>query len=153
MVFTRGCEDPSLMEPYRFRLEPLVQACRRMRPDFDIESMSILTGLNNLRQIFKFASGKDRQPFRIDIQMVGRTMMMTRWERDPSSMTQTPLCRGYGRGFEKICTRLEGTQSESTSHHRIVSYTLGSLSFAVQFEADLRICDCRVQSQGGPAVE
>lgn len=153
MVFVRDHEDHSSLEPYRFRFEPLVRACRRLRPDFDIQSTAILTGLNNLRQIFKFASGTDRRPFRIDLQMLGTTLMMTRWEKDPSTMTQTSLCRGYGRGFERVCTKLEERIPKPTSHHRIVSYTLGSLSFVVQFEADLRSCDCRDQVRESGALE
>jgi hypothetical protein len=41
------------------------------------------------------------------------------------------------------CTSQEGRPAKSSSHHRVVSYSLGSLNLVVQFEADA--CDCRCQ--------
>jgi len=140
MAFAKENEDRYSVKPYGFRFEPLVQACRRSRPDFQSEKVDVLSGLNNLRQIFKFVSGTDWQPFRADIQMIGKTMMMTRWEKDLNSMTHTSLCRGYGQGFEKVCTKQEEKAREATSHHRIVNYALGDLSVVVQYQADLRDC-------------
>ncbi|KAK4551675.1 hypothetical protein LTR86_011006 [Recurvomyces mirabilis] len=152
MVFAKASDKDTCVQPYKFRLEPLVQACWRSNPDFSLQNVDILSGLNNLRQILKFVSGTVKQPFRIDIQMVGKTMMMTRWERDPNSLTHTSLCRGYGRGFEKTCAKPETKDPESTSHHRIVRYALGDINVVVQYEADLRDCSCQPVEQDHSAV-
>jgi hypothetical protein len=41
------------------------------------------------------------------------------------------------------CTSQEGRPAKSSSHHRVVSYSLGSSNLVVQFEADA--CDCRCE--------
>ena len=154
MAYAKEYKEGAPIQPHRFRFEPLVEACYRSGPDFRLDNVDILSGLNNLRQILKFVSGTDRQPFRIDIQMVGKTMMMTRWERDLSNIARTSLCRGYGRGFEKACTQAEKKTPASTSHHRIVSYVLGDINIVAQFEADLRDCTCQSaqENRGTPTV-
>jgi hypothetical protein len=43
---------------YKFRFEALAQACLKLRPAFSLRDIDILCGLNNLRKIFDFASGK-----------------------------------------------------------------------------------------------
>jgi hypothetical protein len=128
---------------YKFRFEALAQACLKLHPAFSLREIDILCGLNNLRKIFDFASGKQGKAFRIDAELCGGTVMMTRWEHMQESMGQTSVCCGYGRGFEMACTSQEGRPAKSFSHHRVVSYSLRSLNLVVQFEADA--CDCRCQ--------
>lgn len=72
------------------------------------------------------------------------TVLITRWEPLQRSMSQTSLCRGYGKSFEIACTTQEAQSSKSSSHHRVVSYSLKGMKIVVQFEADA--CDCRRQN-------
>jgi hypothetical protein len=88
-------------------------------------------------------SEKRGKAFRIDAELYNGTVMMTRWEHLKESMSQTPLCRGYGVNFEMACTTQEGRLAKSSSHHRVVSYSLGGMKLVVQCEADA--CDCRCQ--------
>lgn len=140
--FANSPHDRSRPKLYKFRLEPLAQACLKLNPGFSLQGIDILCGLNNLRKIFEFASGKQSKGFRIDMEFFSTTLMMTRWEPLQDNMSETSLCRGYGRGFEASCTTQEGRLSKSSSHHRVISYSLGDLNLIVQFEADALGCRC-----------
>jgi hypothetical protein len=140
--FANCPHDRSRPKLYKFRLEPLAQACLKLYPGFSLQGIDILCGLNNLRKIFEFASGKQSKGFRIDMEFFSTTLMMTRWEPLQDNMSETSLCRGYGRGFEASCTTQEGRLSKSSSHHRVISYSLGDLNLIVQFEADALGCRC-----------
>lgn len=140
--FANSPHDRSRPKLYKFRLEPLAQACLKLYPGFSLQGIDILCGLNNLRKIFEFASGKQSKSFRIDMELFSTTLMMTRWEPLQDNMSETSLCRGYGREFEASCTTQEGRLSKSSSHHRVISYSLGDLNLIVQFEADALGCHC-----------
>jgi hypothetical protein len=140
--FANSPHDRSRPKLYKFRLEPLAQACLKLYPGFSLQGIDILCGLNNLRKIFEFAIGKQSKSFRIDMELFSTTLMMTRWEPLQDNMSETSLCRGYGRGFEASCTTQEGRLSKSSSHHRVISYSLGDLNLIVQFEADALGCHC-----------
>lgn len=142
LTFANSSHDRSRPKLYKFRLEPLAQACLKLYPAFSLQGIDILCGLNNLRKIFDFARGKQSKGFRIDMESCSTTLMMTRWEPLQDNMSQTSLCRGYGRGFEASCTTQEGRLSKSSSHHRVISYSLGDLNLVVQFEADALDCRC-----------
>ncbi|KAM0714501.1 hypothetical protein Q7P37_009795 [Cladosporium fusiforme] len=145
IAFARTSETETTMDPYTFRLEALVQACMRTSPRMSFKGVDIICGVNNLRKIFDFARGKQKDPFRIDVEICSEVLMMTRWDEDSKNLAQTSLCRGYGRGFEEACTTQEEQDVKSTSHHRIFSYSLGGLSLLVQSEVDA--CDCRCFAQ------
>lgn len=136
---------------YTFRLEALAQACLKVQSTFQLQDIDMLCGLNNLRKIFEFVSGKQGKAFRIDVELCNGTVMMTRWEHFEENMSQTSLCRGYGANFEVACTSQEERQVKSSSHHRIVSYSLGELNMVVQFEADA--CDCRCQAANDGTIK
>jgi hypothetical protein len=79
------------------------------------------------------------EKFRIDIQLVGKTLLFTRWEENTSeSITEF---RGYGHSFEKRCTTYTGELKGSTGHHRVIKYNLGGLQVVARFEVDAYFSD------------
>lgn len=147
IVFNKGSGGGTATDPYRFRLEAPLQACLQQHPLISFGHIDVICGLNNLRKLFDFASGKRGNAFRIDIETCGEVLIMTRWESDPKNLTQTSLCRGYGRGFEEACTTQGNLEVDSTSHHRVISYSLGRLNILLQHEVDA--CDCQCLEQDG----
>nr|POE66129.1 hypothetical protein CFP56_54391 [Quercus suber] len=128
--------------PYPYRFEPAFAAMAASGQDMDFLSTSVITGLNCLYRLLKYASGTATEKFRIDVQVIGKSIFMSRWEQDLSSIAKMSLTRGYGKGFELACTERQETGKDLSSFHRLVSYKLADLDLLVQHEVDACRCDC-----------
>jgi len=96
-------------------MEPLFLAISITAPETDLNSFDIITDRRNLRLLLDFASfrGQNQQEFRLDAEIVGNSVILSRW------IDNTPEC---SRG--------------SLAHKRAVGYTLGGLRLMVRFEVD-----------------
>lgn len=104
-----------------FPLAPVIIATKILTPDFDFNSVDILTSRNNLRKLFRWVNGKSDKDFRIDLEMVENTMVLTRYERK----LMEPAGLGYGHEFEKRMTTSDitaGRGRTALSHNRVLSY-------------------------------
>jgi hypothetical protein len=72
--------------------------------------------------------------FRIDIEIIGNTMLFTRWEEN--SEEDIPGFHGFGHEFEKRFTSFQSNLTNSTGHHRVIEYKLGSMQTLLRFEVD-----------------
>jgi len=125
---------------YRYELEPLLRSVEMMSPDFDLlESTDIVASSGTLRRIFLFLQA-DKYALpkvnRCEIEWRNHTLFLSKWADDP----EFSYSAGRGAGFEqKTCRHADDAPDvlkQSTSHHRVVSYTLGRLRLAVQSEVD-----------------
>ncbi|KAJ6624424.1 hypothetical protein B0H10DRAFT_739122 [Mycena sp. CBHHK59/15] len=104
---------------------------------FDWSAVDFVTDRNGLRKLMRWIDGiNDEVPpkdFRIDLQLVGNTVLFNRWEKRTrenfSGFT-------YGFNFEKASTEPAPGCEESSGHHRIVKYDLNGLKMVVRFEVD-----------------
>ncbi|KDQ06415.1 hypothetical protein BOTBODRAFT_39619 [Botryobasidium botryosum FD-172 SS1] len=130
-----------LMNP----LNPLFLALNVMAPEFDMASVDLVTDRNNLRKLHRWVTNSADKDFRIDVQLIGReTVVLRRWEMHNTEGGNKS--RGYGHSFERETTSVPPGFEGSTSHHRIVRYSFGSLRILCRFEADA--CDLGSPSDG-----
>lgn len=113
-------------------MEPAAEAIMRARSaeSLDIDVMACGSTLGNL---LRFARGDDR-PFRMLVQVVGRTVHLIRRENSPKETIAG--IRGYGHTFPEAYTSWDPSVRSSLSHQRILHYQLGSLDCLVRFEGD-----------------
>ena len=115
-----------------------MRSIKLMRPSFEWRSVDLIVGMNCLRQLFHFTMKRvlNASGFRIDLEIIGTTIFMTRWDA-PRLLTEGSPCAGYGRGFEMNCVAQQSCpHGDPTSYHRVVNYIMGGLNCVVQFEAD-----------------
>ena len=115
--------------------EPLIYAVQAHRPDFDFSAVHIMTDRRSIRQLYGFIEG-NQKGFVFGIEVVGDTMIFTRDE--PQSRETIPANKffGYRQSFEEAYTKLHPVAQGSTSHHRLITYTLGGFQFLVRSGTD-----------------
>ncbi|GAB1321052.1 hypothetical protein MFIFM68171_11262 [Madurella fahalii] len=128
---------------YTHPFEPLLRSIEIMAPNVDIfESAEVVSNASNLRKLFHILSHKTMRAERYDIEMRGNTMLLSRWNEDPSLNDSL----GHGAGFERQTCRYtpddDAVLHRSMSHHRVVSYRFAGLRCVVQSEVDAYYCDC-----------
>ncbi|KAK4235396.1 hypothetical protein C8A03DRAFT_46466 [Achaetomium macrosporum] len=123
----------------RSPLEPCFLALYTEHSDFNIGDFDLVTDRNNIRKLLRFVQGSSDDAFQIRVEIAGeKTALFTRVEEKTKETIQG--FRGYGHNFEKAYTR---SDSGSTGHHRIVSYTFGGLKCIIRHEVDGYVDDNR----------
>jgi len=107
-----------------------------MQPDFNMNTVSVVSNRNSFRKLFDFACNKADRNFRIDVDMIYDTMFFTRWEPSHTQLIKGYVNFGYGHEFEKAFTTFDENLANSAGHHRIAQYSLGSLKCIMRFKAD-----------------
>ncbi|KAI1503742.1 hypothetical protein F5X99DRAFT_374309 [Biscogniauxia marginata] len=119
-------------------LEPLFRALYITNPQFDVRSIDIVTDRNNIRKLLSFvdpsSSRNGLEAFTINVEATGNTVIFSREETATKEIIQPHEFKGFGHEFEKAYTKYQ--ISDSTGHHRIVSYRFGGLTFIVRYEVD-----------------
>ena len=108
-------------------LIPLVKAVEKVTAGrFAWGDVDFVTDRNNLRKLWRWSNGSEsvskRGPFRIDTQLVGKTILFKRVDR-----AVTERMSGYTFGFnfeEKFTVPAQGCEG-TTGHHRIINYVSG----------------------------
>jgi hypothetical protein len=115
----------------RSPLEPLFRSLFQQHPDFNITDIDLVTDRNNIRKLLRFVNRSSKDPFDIDVEIVGvKTALFTRVS---DKTTQFPRGNnGFGHNFEKTYTK----DHIGTGHHRIVSYYFGGMKLIVRYEVD-----------------
>lgn len=107
-----------------------------MGPESDFKDTDLVTNRRSLQILFQFASGNPFQEFRIDLHMVHDTLFLTRREQKTYFVVNARGTSKVGSNFESAFTTSEPGLEDSSSHHRVLRYTLGDLKCVVRFEAD-----------------
>lgn len=115
---------------------PFFQCLLTLQPNLDMTTICVITDRNSLRKLLAFASVNARDPFRIDVEMVGDTMVLIRREKSNVQHIRKDDDQGYGHEFEKAFSTFDKDLRGSRSHHRIVQYDLGAMKCLLRFEAD-----------------
>jgi len=101
-------------------LVPLFAAIDDMHPSFDYNQFDFITDRNNLRKLFRWATGSsDENDFRIDVDVAGSTCLFTRLEKQNTETVQGFW--GYAREYEKAATKVTRGCEKATGHHRMIS--------------------------------
>lgn len=120
----------------KYPFEPLFRSLAVMQPRFDMKDVDIITDRNSLRKLLHFVSGTVRDPFRINVRLVGGVLFFCRWEPETKFLISGFRDTGFGHNFEKACTFFDPDLKDSSGHHRIVRYKLGGIRCLVRYEAD-----------------
>lgn len=96
-------------------------------------AVDIFACSSSLGNLLRFIRGEEK-PFRILVEKVGNTVFFTRRERSPTE--KIPDVKGFGHTFPEAYTRWDRDVKSSTSHQRVLRYSLGGLQCIVRFEAD-----------------
>lgn len=125
----------------RYPFEPLFRAAEVMSPDYRFCDVDVVINRNSLRKLLDFCHGRRQDSFRVDLLMVEHTLIVERCEKSATTIVRGSKDSGYGRNFEKAFTQASKGLEDSSSHHRVLSYNLGSLNIAVRFEVDAGLRD------------
>ena len=98
----------------------------------------MVTDRNNIRKLLSFVSpdpnGNELETFTIKLEVAKSTLIMCRDEAATHVIIGANDFRGFGHEFEKAYTTSQ--ISNSTGHHRIISYRFCDLSFIIRHETD-----------------
>lgn len=130
---------------------PFFEALLIMQPTFNMSAVDLITDRNGLRKLLDWTEGRVKNPWRIEVDIVGETMIFTRWEANPTNML-TGTSTGFGHEFEKRFTEQLEDLKKSTGHHRIVKYTIGGLQLLVRFEVDAYVSSSTEEGPGSDAM-
>lgn len=108
-----------------------------MQPNVSRQTDVVACG-STIGNLLRFLEGEDK-PFRMLVELVGETTVVTRRENTPQELI--PNVQGYGHSFPEAYTTWEPEVKGSTSHQRVLSYRFGGLGFLLRFEGDGYIVD------------
>lgn len=128
--------DQNAFRMPKFPFEPAFRALSIARPEANLDDIDIIVNRNSLRKFLEFAGGRRRDPWRMDLHLVKDTLFISRKEMNALAMVRGTGNSGYGHNFEKAFTKSGQGLENSSSHHRVIRYRLGSLECAVRFEVD-----------------
>ncbi|KAM0790113.1 hypothetical protein ACM66B_005439 [Microbotryomycetes sp. NB124-2] len=128
-------------------LAPLVAAIKTLEPNYDFKSINVITDRINLRRLLNWASpdnAAEHKDFRIDLDRVGNTLFMTRWE---------PTNEGSKAAIEQAFKKealsdptCYPEDKEVGQHNRIVELTFLGKKMLVRFLVDACLAEARQRS-------
>ncbi|KAH8752665.1 hypothetical protein F5882DRAFT_368496 [Hyaloscypha sp. PMI_1271] len=127
-------QNASRIPTYPF--EVVFQAIEVMRPSLRFDTVDVLINRNSMRKLLDFCHGRNQDSFRINLHIVRNTLIIERCEKNAKEMIRGSGGSGYGHNFERTFTQLPSGLEDSSSHHRVLRYSLGDLSCAIRFEVD-----------------
>jgi hypothetical protein len=115
-------------------IEPAIIASMQESPQVcGSNAVDIVACSSTLGNLLRFVRGEEK-PFRMLVEKVGNTVFLIRRQKSPTEMITG--IQGYGHTFPEAYTKWDQDIISSTSHQRVLRYTLGGLQFFVRFEAD-----------------
>ncbi|KAG0131922.1 hypothetical protein HOY82DRAFT_312735 [Tuber indicum] len=133
---------------------PTLRAVSTCRPDINLNSINFITDRSNLVKLYKLISGhvpqayfgpdscKQEPELRIDVEVIGNSLLLSRWEPRSSQVLDDTQYQGFSDNFANMFTRYPdpapglGTDARSQGHHRVLAYVLGGHRFMVRYQAD-----------------
>lgn len=121
-----------------YPLEPLFRALYLTDSKFKIGSVDVVTDRNNIRKLLGFvkpdSASHGLESFTIKVEVCKGTALFCRQTPSTREFIAAGEFRGYGHEYEKAYTKAE--ISDSSGHHRVISYRLGGLNFIIRHETD-----------------
>lgn len=124
--------------------EVIFKATEIMNPEFKFDAIDVITNRNSLLKFFDFFQGRSLESFRVDLSMVGNTLIVERCDKSATEwirQLQNNSARGSGHAFEQAITKMPDELIDSECHHRVLRYNLAGLECAVRFEVDACVED------------
>ena len=119
----------------------LLRAVRLTQPGFDFASVDIITDRRPVRKLYGFVTGESSS-FKFGVAILGKkTALFTRIEDRTREEGPSPGYREYRRAFEEAYLKIPASAKGSTSHHRVVRYVLGRMTFLVRSAVDAYLRD------------
>jgi len=99
---------------------PLFAAIDALHDDFAYKDLDLVTDRNGLRKLLRYIDNANTEDnFRIDVDLVGKTVVFTRQEENTEVVRQNT---GYGNEYLKATTREPPGCEKMLDHHRIITY-------------------------------
>jgi hypothetical protein len=111
-----------------YPIEPMFRAVTECSPNFDFNSIDIVSDRNSLIKLFAFVEGKRKDSFRIDFQMIGNMLVLVR-----NDLNAVEFCGDYGKDFENKFTVDSGNHG---AYRQIVTYKLGDFQILLRFKLE-----------------
>ncbi|KAI6106598.1 hypothetical protein EV401DRAFT_2077827 [Pisolithus croceorrhizus] len=119
---------------HRSPLIPIFAAVDSLHIDFKYRDLDLITDRNSLRKLLRCIDRQHDKTFRIDVDLLGKTCLLTRCEE---TLTDTiKEFRGYGHEYVLAATKPRRGSEEEISHHRIISYDFGGLKILLRSAVD-----------------
>lgn len=121
---------------YRLAFEPLVRAINAQSnsPKTLVRDLQVITTLNNLKKILDAGLGTVYRSFRIDAQVHGNTLFMSRWDENPLKPRADTL--GRGRNFAHAVSGSVKGFEDLSNHTKVVELNIDGRRWAVQYTTD-----------------
>ncbi|KAL4063767.1 hypothetical protein V8B97DRAFT_674752 [Scleroderma yunnanense] len=119
---------------HRSPLVPIFSAIDTLHENFPYKDLDLITDRNNLRKMLRCIDQQSERAFRIDIELAGKTCLLTR--REDVMMETINDFRGYGHEYEKAATKSRRGSEEEIGHHRIVTYDFGGIHVLLRCTVD-----------------
>lgn len=129
--------DANLGRLKRGPWRPMFRALQIMRPGYKLDDVDIIINRNVLQSLLRFAKGQKSENFRLNLAMIGDTLLVTPHLRTAFE-GRTEL---LGRLFERTFTKAASKEQARGTHHRAIRYKIGPLDCVVLFECDAQIDD------------
>ncbi|KAF0330603.1 geranylgeranyl pyrophosphate synthetase [Colletotrichum asianum] len=132
--------NASMNPPMPF--EPMFRAIAASASPPMFNSIDVVVNRNSLRQLFEFVKGSKKDTFKVQLNMVGNTLFITRREKknqfriDLNSNSNRRNMYSFGHSFEDAFTEYAPDTKGSLSHHRAIRYQFGDLNVVVRHEVD-----------------
>ena len=97
---------------------------KTLEPKYKWSELDILTDRNNIRKLLRWITHTAEKDFRIDLQLVGKTVIFSRWEDKAVRASHEHF--GYGHSFEAAYTEAPAGP-KILGHHRIIEYVSPAL--------------------------
>ncbi|KAI5987856.1 hypothetical protein EDD15DRAFT_1406470 [Pisolithus albus] len=119
---------------HRSPLMPIFAAVDSLHIDFKYRDLDLITDRNSLRKLLRCIDRQHDKTFRIDVDLLGKTCLLTRREE---TLTDTiNEFRGYGHEYVLAATRPRRGSEQEISHHRIIRYDFGGLKVLLRSAVD-----------------
>lgn len=118
-----------------YPLESLFRAVYLKKSQFDVSAMDLVTDRNNLRKLLSAIMG-DIKRFRIDVQLVGRTLLFDRWEERSETLIPHNAFRRFRQSFERACIRYEHEFQGVGDQMGIIKYRLCGMEILLRSKVD-----------------
>lgn len=114
-------------------MEPAVKSIFHLTPSFDSSKIEVFACGSTLGDLLRYSLGR-AQPFSFTVHVLGSTAFFLRRNNSPIELIED--VKGFGHSFPEANTTWGPDVVGSSSHNRIIQYTVGGLRLLVRFEGD-----------------
>lgn len=119
---------------HRSLLIPIFAAVDSLNDNFQYHDLDLVTDRSNLRKLLRCIDQQHDRTFRIDLDRLGKTCLLTCCE-EAWVVTIDEFC-GYGHEYELAASRPRRGSEDDICHHRVISYDFGGLKVLLRYEVD-----------------